>query len=64
MKCRFDFPKIIIIDNILSVYLDEDDNIIDMSFEPERNDKYSNKYNPLSTFVWRANTDLSACLSP
>jgi len=39
VKCRFDYPKLIIIDNVLSIYLDEDNNIIDMSFEPKRNDQ-------------------------
>ena len=57
LKCRFDFPKPV-----------QDNPLISSpnkypQFLPARNDGYVNRFNPLITRIWRANTDFTPIIS-
>ena len=46
------------------IYMNEDDQIVDIEYTSKRNDNWINSYIPETLFVWRANIDASPCLHP
>ena len=57
--CRFGFPIKLKDVNQLELIYDDENNLIDVKFEPATNDKWLNKHCLEHMFTWRANTDAS-----
>lgn len=56
-KCRYNFPKPLCEESTIS----DDDGYFTCT--PARNDAYIQRYNPILTAIWRANTDFSPIAS-